>query len=103
MRQIRRELGDQTEDDDPVAELRERIEDLDLPEEAQAEALKQLRRLEHLNPWIQVLETAELLKRFSLSLFGEIQVLNAFTQFGDGVVVFGLIPQLPPDLSHLFP
>ena len=50
MRQIRRELGDQTEDDDPVAELRERIEDLDLPEEAQAEALKQLRRLEHLNP-----------------------------------------------------
>ena len=50
MRQIRRELGDQSEEDDPVAELRERIEDLDLPEEAQAEALKQLRRLEHLNP-----------------------------------------------------
>ncbi|MBM65927.1 MAG: endopeptidase La [Myxococcales bacterium] len=50
MRQIRRELGDQTEDDDPVAELRERIEGLDLPEEGQAEALKQLRRLEHLNP-----------------------------------------------------
>lgn len=50
MRQIRRELGEQAEDDDPVAELRDRIEGIDLPEEAQAESLKQLRRLEHLNP-----------------------------------------------------
>jgi ATP-dependent Lon protease len=48
MRQIRRELGD-TEDDDPIQELRDRIDILDLPDEAAAEVLKQIRRLEGLN------------------------------------------------------
>jgi ATP-dependent Lon protease len=48
LRQIRRELGDE-EEDDPNTELRDRIESLDLPDEPMAEALKQLRRLEQLN------------------------------------------------------
>jgi ATP-dependent Lon protease len=48
MRQIRRELGDQ-EEDDPIQELRDRVDMLDLPEEAEAEVLKQIRRLEGLN------------------------------------------------------
>ena len=48
MRQIRRELGDQ-DDDNPIQELRDRVEILDLPDEAQAEVLKQIRRLEGLN------------------------------------------------------
>ena len=48
MRQIRRELGD-NDDDDPIQELRDRIDMLELPDEAQAEVLKQIRRLEGLN------------------------------------------------------
>ncbi|MEE2835918.1 MAG: endopeptidase La [Myxococcota bacterium] len=48
MRQIRRELGD-SDEDDPIQELRDRIDMLELPEEALAEVLKQLRRLEGLN------------------------------------------------------
>jgi ATP-dependent Lon protease len=48
MRQIRRELGDQ-EEDDPIQELRDRVDMLDLPEEPALEVLKQIRRLEGLN------------------------------------------------------
>ena len=48
MRQIRRELGD-SDEDDPIQELRDRIDMLELPEEALAEVLKQIRRLEGLN------------------------------------------------------
>ena len=42
------ELGD-SDEDDPIQELRDRIDMLELPEEALAEVLKQLRRLEGLN------------------------------------------------------
>ena len=38
-----------SDEDDPIQELRDRIDMLELPEEALAEVLKQLRRLEGLN------------------------------------------------------
>ncbi|MEM1450858.1 MAG: endopeptidase La [Planctomycetota bacterium] len=46
LRQIQRELGEGDELVDEIQELRERVEALDLPEEAQREATRELRRLE---------------------------------------------------------